>query len=385
MQKHLKSVFLALTVLAIVGGGCGNAGNELDKKKAELDKLKEKQEGIESQIKELEQEIAKLDTSAAASSAKPKLVALEKVTVGKFTHYIDLQGRVDAENIAWVTPRGMGGQVREIFVKRGDRVTKGQLLLRLDDVLQRQQIDQLQTQLDYAKDLYQRQQNLWKQNIGSEVQVLSAKNNVESLEKQMRTLQEQLEMTRVYAQISGIADEVNIKVGENFTGSPLAGIKIVNTSSLKVVADVPENYLGKVKQGTPVKISIPDIGKEINASVSVISQSIGASTRGFVVEIKIPYDAQLRPNQLANVSIQDYAVDKAVTVPVNIVQTDEQGKFVLVASYENGKMYARKRAVQLGEVYGNNVEIKSGLDENDTIISEGYQTLFEGQPIATEL
>jgi RND family efflux transporter MFP subunit len=216
--------------------------------------------------------------------------------------------------------------------------------------------------------------------------VLQARTNVEALENNLKTqleniksAEEQLKTTNVVSNVSGVADEVNIHVGETFTGSPMAGIKIVNTSSLKVITDIPENYLSRVSKGTPVVISVPDINKTFNSTISVVSQSINATSRGFTAEARIPNDRDLKPNQMAMIKIQDYAKGDAVTVPVNTLQTDESGKFVYVAVKEGNNLVARKRNVNIGELYGDQLEVKTGLQGGDIIVKEGFQNLYDGQ------
>ncbi len=292
----------------------------------------------------------------------------------------------------------MGGQVRQIFVKKGDFVKKGQLLLKLDDAIARQNVvamrqstGSVQTQLALARSVYQRQKNLWNQNIGTEVQLLQAETNVKTLENQIKTMQEnvkiaqeQLNLSNVYSDVTGVADEVNIHVGETFTGNPMAGIKIINTSSLKVVTDIPENYVSRIRKGTPVQVVIMDINRSYPTVISLISQSVSSTSRGLSAEAKIPYDASLKPGQSAMVKILDYSHANGIVIPVNLVQSDESNKYVYVLEkLSNGKTVAKKKVVVIGEVYGNNVEIKSGLVTGEQLISEGYQGLYEGQSITT--
>ena len=390
MQPIIK--LLLVIVCAISLGSCGNDEKRiLTKKKEKLETLKKEQTDIAQQITKLETEIAKLDPSAKED--RPKLVLLDTLQAISFTHYIDLQGKVDAENISYVTPRGMGGQVRAVYVKKGDRVRKGQLLLKLDDAIIRQNVvaarqgmEATKTQLTLAKSIYERQKNLWDENIGTEVQVLQARTNMEALQNNLRTQQEnvkaaveQMNTSNVVSNVDGVADEVNIHVGETFTGSPMMGIKIVNTSRLKVVTDIPENYISKISKGTPVVISIPDLGKTYNSTVSVVSQSISAATRGFIAEISIPSDKDLKPNLMANVKIQDYAVANAIVAPVNTLQNDEKGKFIMVAVKEGKKLVARKRYIDVGELYNDQLEVRNGLKAGDVIVSEGFQSLYDGQ------
>ncbi len=395
MHLFIKLSFVSALALSIVSCG-GSNNNDLKERKEKLEKLKKDQAQTTAEIKKLELEISKLDT-ANAKVDKAKLVVLDTVQNENFTHYIDLQGRVDAENISYVSPRGAGGQVRAVYVKEGQFVKKGQLLLKLDDVIIRQNVvaarqglAATRNQLELAKSVYDRTKNLWDQHIGTEVQLLQAKTNVDVLENQLKTqeenikaAQEQLNTTSVISNVSGVADEVNIHVGEMFTGAPTAGIKIVNTSNLKVVTDIPENYLSRVSKGTRVIVSVPDINKSYNSTISLISQSISSTSRGFTAEAKIPNDKNLKPNLTAMVRIQDYSAPNAMTVPVNVLQTDEQGKFILVAVKEGNSTVARKRPIQVGELYGERLEVKSGLKTGDVIITEGFQSVYDGQTITT--
>ena len=374
---------------------CGSKKTPLEEKRETLEKLMKEQAETSKEIKYLEKEIAKLDTTKKEEQAK--LVVLDTIRGSDFTHFIELQGKVDATDISYVTPRGGGGQVRAIYIKEGDYVRKGQLLMKLDDAIinqnvmaARQSMAATKNQLDLARNLYQRTKNVWDQHIGTEVQVLQAKTNVDVLENQLKTQQEnlksaieQLSTSNVISNVSGVADEVNIHEGELFTGSPLAGIKIVNTASLKVVTEIPENYLSRVSKGTPVLITVPDVNKSYFSEINLISQSINASSKSFMVEAKIPYDKVLKPNLTTMIKIQDYNAPNALTIPVNTLQTDELGKFVLVAVKEGNKTVARKKQVQIGELYGDRLEVKSGLNAGDLIITEGYQNLYDGQTITT--
>jgi RND family efflux transporter MFP subunit len=389
---NMQKLFIGLAFIAVIFSlySCSgktdaktNGGNTLTEKKAKLEELKKQQDDLTKQIATLQAEIIKLDPSA--NPEKAKLVAVQKLSAEDFSHYINLQGKVDAQNIAYVTPRGQGGQVKAVFVKEGDYVKKGQLLLKLDDVLIKQQIDQAQTQLKYAKDIYQRRSNLWKENIGTEVDLTTAKNNVDQAQHQVDMLQQQAGFSNVYADMTGVADQVTIHIGETFTGNPAAGgyIKLVNTGDLKVTAPVPENYLGKVKVGSNVKIIFPDVNDSLMSKVSVAGKVIDPNTRTFQVEAKLPANAVFKPNQLAFVRIMDYTVSNTFTIPVNTLQTDEQGKYVLVAVTENGKLYARKKRVEVGQLYNDQLEIKSGLAADDMLITDGYQNLYDGQLITT--
>lgn len=391
---YLLHIITAIALLSSCGSD-SKQGNDLASKKAALEKLKTEQNALAEKISTLQTEINALDT--ANTSANAKLINITPVARENFVHYIDLQGNITSDNISYVSPRMGGGQVRAIFVKRGDIVSKGQQLIKLDDAVIRQSvvaaqksIETVKSQLNFAKDLYNRQNNLWKEGIGTEVQLISAKNNVQSLERQLaaaeeqiKVTEEQLRATNIVADVSGIVDELNVRVGEIFVG--LAGItpqiKIVNTQNMKVVTRVPENYSNRIKAGANAIISLPDLNKEFKATVSTASRSIDANTRSFDVEIKIPYDANIRPNQLAQVKFQDYEVPNAISINVNTVQTEEKGKYVYVAVQEGKKLVARKKMITVGELYGKLIEVKSGLNEKDLLITEGYQNIYDGQTV----
>jgi membrane fusion protein, multidrug efflux system len=375
---------IAVTVSLLISCGDSAPKGTLEQKKAQLAKLQGDQKQLQESIAALEEDIAKTDTSAARAE-RSKLVTTSVLSPSAFTHYIDLQGLIEAENIAYVTPRGAGGQVRAIYVKQGESVRKGQLLVKLDNIGIQQQMDQLTVQLNLAKTLYDRRKNLWDQNIGTEVELLQAKSNVENLEKQMALLQEQSDLSNVRAELNGVADWVTLKVGEFFSpqSATVSGIRIINNNNLKVRVNVPENYLDRVNVGANLKVTIPDINKTIDAKVTVKGKSIDPASRSFYVEAKIPASPEFRANQLANVQIQDYSTPSTITVPLNTIQNDDKGKFVLIAMKEGDKLLARKKPVEIGQLYEDRIEIKSGLQQGDVLITEGYQGLYDGQLITT--
>lgn len=388
MYKYLAIAIItgAVTMASCGGSGAKDKKGALTDKKVKLEKLKSEKIKIESEIQQLQQEISKEEPGGIIAVA-PKLVNVTPVTTQLFEHFIDLQGRVDADNISYVTPRGMPAQVKALYIKKGDYVRKGQLLMKLDDAVQLQQLEQLKSQLAYAEDIYKRTKNLWDQGIGTEVQLKSAENSVKSIKDQMNTLNASWQMTNVRAQVNGYVEQLNLRVGETFSG--YAGntpqVMIVNNATLKVVTDVPENYLAKIKKGTPVKITLPDVGLVFNSTISLISQTIGLNSRAVTTEAKIPYNTNVHINQVAMVSLKDYINPKAIVIPLTVLQSDEGGKYVFVLADENGKKIARKKRVIVGEIYGDQIEVKSGLIEGDQLVTQGYQGLYEGQAIVTEV
>lgn len=386
MQKNL----FGLVLIAILLSACGNSRKdskaELKDKKAQLEKLKGKQKNITDQIAKLEEEIAKLDPNALPSVAK--LVAITPVQTSAFEHYIEIQGTVEATNISYVAPpNGQGGVVKALYVIQGQSVRKGQVLARLDDAIIRQQMEPLRVQLDAANDTYKRTKNLYDQGIGSYQNVLNAKTQVETLQGNIATLQKQAALMVVTAPQSGVADIVNVRVGETFVGATAAGpqIRIVNTSDLKIKANIPETYQNRVATGSLLEVVLPDENNRmVNATVTVIGKIIDPSTRTFYIEAKLPSGSNLKPNQVAKVRIKDYGNKNAITIPMNTLQNDETGKYVMLAVKEGNKLIARKRTVTVGELYNDRLEVKSGLQPGDQLITEGFQGLYDGQLITTD-
>ena len=397
MKQYLVLSSAAIMLLSSCGSSNTNNGVALGEKRAALEKLKTEKGNLDEQIKKVEGEISLMDP-ANSNAQKAKLISVQTLQLANFDHFIELQGKIDAENTSIITPRGAPGQVKAIFVIKGSYVKKGQLLLKLDDAIVRQNvaaalqgIESIKTQLAFAKNIYQRQKNLWDQNIGSEVQLITAKNNVATLENQLKAteenvkvIQEQLNTTNVVSDVDGVANEVNIRVGEIFQGMSALGmaqIKIVNNSVLKVVGNIPENYLVNVSKGAPVETLVQDLNKTFSGKLTFIGASIDPLSRGFIVEAKLPSDPMIKPNQIALMKIKDYTAANAISIPISTLQNDETGKFVMLASTEAGKLVARKRSVVIGLINGEMLEVKSGLKAGDVLVTAGFQSLYEGQSV----
>ena len=390
----MKSVSTLLTLtIVLFTVACGGGKNSTEAKQKELANLKKSALELNVKIVALEQELEKLGGGAAE---KTVLVAIDTISKKVFTHYIELQGKIESESVSYITPRAGGGQVRALYVKRGDNVRKGQLILQLDNTLIKQSaaaaaqnIETLKAQAALAKSVYERQKNLWAQNIGSEIQLMTAKTNADALASQLNAATQQLGMvkdqlafTSIYSDVDGVAEEVNVKVGDLFAGP--GQIKIVNTAKLKVTAQVPENYAGRVKIGSELKLFFSDLNKTTDNKVMVMGKVIDPLSRSFFIETKLAYGNDFKPNQMVQVRIKDYQKTDAIIVPLNILQNEEKGKFVYIAVVEKGKLVARKKMVEIGEFYEDNVEVISGVNNGDIIITQGYQTLYDGQFLSTK-
>lgn len=360
-----KLIYISLAALLVACGG----GTD---KKAELEKLRSQKAELETKISALEEELAKTDTT------KQKLVdvTVMPLTLQPFKTYIEVQGRIDAdENVSLSSE--MPGTVTKINVKVGDEVSKGQVLAETDARAIQQQIADLQTSLDLANQVYQKQKNLWDQKIGTEIQFLQSKNTKEGLENKIATLQEQVRMSKIISPINGTVDAVNIKIGQAVAPG-LPAINVINFSNLKVKADVSESYATRVKAGDEALVYFPDMHDSIITKVNYASRAINNLTRTFGVEVLLDNKKTYHPNMVAKLKINDYqSTGSKVVVPVKYIQKGTNEHFVFLS--ENGKVV--KKVVKVSREYNGNAEIEEGLKDGDLLIIEGYDLINEGDNV----
>ena len=347
-------------------------------KKSELEKLKSEQASLSDKIKTLEEEIKKSDTSAGANT-KFIVVDFEQLKKKPFTHYLQVQGKIDSDKNVEVSS-SIGGSVDNVYVVKGQQVQKGALLAKTDGEQILKGIQELDKALELANQLYDKQKRLWDQQIGTEVQYLQAKNQKESLESKKATLQEQYSKTSIRAPFSGVIDEVYTREGQMLApGMP--AFRLVNTNDVKLVAAVSESYVSKVKVNQDAIVVFPDLNKEVKSRVKVVGDVIDPINRTFQVDLDLKQDKNLlKANMISYIKIKDYTNPSVIVIPVNLVQRNNNQNYVYVV---DGKV-AAKRFVTLGQYYENTVEVLDGLKEGEKLITIGYQDLVEGQPIKFE-
>lgn len=375
MKSRIYTRIMLAMVTAALLAACSAATP--DDKKAQLEKLRTQQADIATQIAQLESEL-KSSSPDSAKTAKTKDVAAIEITTRKFDHYVQTQGSVEAEDNILVSAKSMG-VVSQVYVTEGQQVSRGQVLAQLDNAVIKQNIEAMKSQLDMATTIYNRQKNLWDQKIGTEVQFLQAKSNKEGLERQLASLQEQGDMSRILSPITGTVDEVWAKAGENLAPG-LPAFRVVNTSDLKLKSNVSEAYVTNIKKGNRVSISIPELKKEFEAKVSFVGKNIDPLSRTFTVEVQLPADKDLRPNMTATVKVIFLTEPSALVVPINVIQTLNNEKILYIAETKGKETVARKKVVLVEGVYGNQAQVK-GLNPGDKIITIGYQGLNDGDPI----
>lgn len=350
-------------------------------KQGQLARLEAQREALNAQIEQLKAEIAG-ETEAAPKEVLAYVRSIE-VQPSLFRHYIQVQGTIESDNNILI-PAQSNGVVKKIHVHQGDRVSQGQLLAELDGAILERSIDEVTHSLQLVTTIYERQERLWKKNIGSELEYLQAKNNRESLEKKLETLKEQYKLTMVNAPISGTVDDVMIKEGE-MAAAGRGTIRIVQLSRLKITASLSENYISRVSKNHPVKVQVPAVGREMELKIDAVSQVIDPNNRTFQIEIRIPAQEKgLKPNMLSVVTINDYTNPEALTVPQNVVQDTGTDNFLFVAEKQNNDWIAHRRTVTLGANYADRVEIQDGLSAGEFVITFGFQSLADGQIVSVQ-
>jgi RND family efflux transporter MFP subunit len=311
------------------------------------------------------------------------LVSVLTVKDTVFSHYLEIQGSVNTKENILVQPEFQGTLV-SLNVKAGQRVSKGQVLGKIDDAGLSQQVASLENQYALAKTTFERQKNLWSQKIGSEMQYLQAQTQMISAQRGVAQIKAQLEKTILKAPFTGTIDEVFVEKGQVVAPSQQGLMRIVNLSNMYVSTSVPETYIGKLKVGTEVNIFLTSLGKTYKGKVRQIGNFVNPNNRSFGIEVSVPNPENLlRPNQVANLKITDYFSKNAIVVPTNVIQEDgEKNKIVYTAINVSGKTgIAKKVIVKLGQSSNNVTEILSGLSAEDIIVSEGANAISDGMKL----
>lgn len=372
-----QKLLILLAIVSLTACNNNKNNNKLEEKRKELDKLNKEHAALQDKINALEKELG----NNGANGGKVELVGITEPQKGVFSHFLEVQGKVDSDQNVNISSR-VPGTVIAVKVQRGDKVIKGQLLAHLDDQVVVNGLDEIKNQLALATTVYKKQKNLWDQKIGTEIQYLSAKNNKEALEKRLSTMQEQLEMYHIRAPFSGTVDEVNTRVGE-LAAPGLPMFRVVNFEKTKILAELSENYANKVKAGDEVVVKFPDIDKEITSKIKVISQYINPTNRTFTIEVALnPKDMMLRPNLIAIVKIKDYTNKNVIKLPLNVVQKDDKdSNYVFIAKKEGENWVARKKNITTGITYNGEIEVLNGIEPSDKVVTTAFQNLSDGQRI----
>jgi RND family efflux transporter MFP subunit len=345
----------------------------LRERRASLRELTQEVESLEKQLAELDPDFAPLTT----------LVSYETVGASDFENYATVQATVRAAETAMATPE-IPGRILRMNFEEGDPIRKGQLVAVLDVEGTETQRAELETAAELAKTVYERQEKLWEQNIGSEIQYLQAKNSYERILKQLEQIDVQTGKRNVYAPLTGTVERVMMRTGESaMPGSPI--LSIISTNDLNVVADASEDLLTKVNLRDRVMVRVPATDLEFEAPITRIGRTVDAANRTFEVEVDVPrqYVNQLKANLLAEVEVLDFSAEDLIVVSQDQIQQDVDGRrYVFTAEETADGIQARKTFITTGPSFNNRAVVASGLEAGDRIITSGGRGLTDGQPIA---
>ena len=382
----MKHIF-KIAILSLIIVSCGSkeqsiddilASKDLASIQAEKDKLVTQQQELASKIKRIE------DTLKVLSPDK-NVPLITTITAKKeeFKHYLELQGSVETKQNLVLTPE-MPGILKQVFVKEGQKVSKGQILARIDDGGLAQQKAQAQIQANLAKTTFERQKRLWEQKIGSEIQYLNTKSNYETLQETVNQLNQQLAKTAIRAPFSGVVDDVITEQGSVVAAGQTQVIRIVNLSDMYIETDIPESYITSITKGKDVEVSLPVLGKTLDAKIRQTGNFINPANRTFKVEIAVPNkDKSIKPNLTARLKINDYTNENAILIPQSIISENANGEqYVYVLSDVNeDKATATQVIIETGKTQGDKIEVLSGLENNALIIDEVARSVKTGQTV----
>ncbi|HMY84071.1 MAG: efflux RND transporter periplasmic adaptor subunit [Saprospiraceae bacterium] len=376
MKNNILLSMIILTSLSLVS--CSNEGNSsksLAAKQKALDKKIALRSQLDKEIEALEKEIAALDTTSIKEVTK--IVGITNINTGSFSSQVEVMGKVDVANNASLSA-AQGGIVTHIFVKEGDHVKTGQTLAQLDNDVMNKSLIQARQAVAFTTDLFNKQKALWDQKIGSEVQYLNAKNNMESAQNQLNIALQQNELFKIKAIYSGVVDLVDIKKGQ-VVAPGMPAFRIVATKGLKLIANVPESYIGKIKQGNTVQVYFPDLNKEITGKVDYLSRVIDPLSRTINAEILLPDNqSEIKTNMVGILRIKDYNNANAITIPVKNLLKNAEGYYVFIAEKSGEKLVAKPRQIKTGAANGDKIEVTEGLKAGDQLITTGFQSIHEG-------
>jgi RND family efflux transporter MFP subunit len=377
----MKSSYLVI-LFALAATSCSKEGaTDAERKKQELADARKEYQELKTKINTLESELKELDPEFAKETDKAILVSSFVPGKNTFQHKFDVRGSVKSKRNVLMSAE-IPARIDRVHVRQGQNVSKGQLLVSLDADVLNNSIKELETQLELANTIYERQARLWEQKIGTEVQYLQAKNNKESLESRLATTKSQIAQANLRAPFSGSVDEVPAREGEMASpGIPL--VRLTSPEDMYIEAEVSERFLGKVVPGDRVEVQFPMQEKSIESTVAAVSDVINPENRTFRVDVRIPgSNIDLRPNQVTILQITDYVKKDAISIPTRLLLRDDQGEYVYAIEKKGKDDVAKKIRVKSGMTYSGQTEIIEGLKGDEQLIDKGFRDVAEGVQVA---
>jgi len=384
-MKNIYSLLIIGLLLASCGGDKKQSVEEIIATD-NLEIIRLKRAEIVSQQQEIAEKLKQLDTKIAVLDTSKRIPLITTFTAKQevFNHYLELQGNVNTKNLLVIYPE-YNGVLSRVFVKEGQRVRKGQVLAKIDDGGMSQQLAQAQIQTNLAKTTFERQERLWNQKIGSEMQYLQAKSNYESQTQVVNQLQQQLGKTTVRAPFSGTIDDIITEQGSVVAAGQSQLMLIVNLDDMYIETDVPERYITNVTKNKDVQVEFPILGKTMHAKVRQAGNFINPANRTFKVEVAVPNkDKTIKPNLTAKLKINDYTNEEALLIPQSIISENADGKqyiYIVKNKNENEEGVAERVIIETGKTQGDVIEVLEGIENGSEIIEEGARSVKDGQTV----
>ena len=377
-----------IIVIAVLLGSCNSkspgsvedviASNDLEAIRKKKTEMVAEQNRINEELRLLDDAIGRLDMNT-----KIPLITTLEVKDQNFTHYLELQGNVTTKELLVIYPE-YSGILTQVNVKEGQRVRKGQVLARIDDGGLSQQLAQLKIQAELSKTTFERQQRLWDQKIGSEMQYLQAQSNYEAQSQAIAQLEQQVAKTLVTAPFSGTIDEVMTEQGSVVMPGQTPLMRIVNLDNMYIVTDVPEKYVANIKRNKDVLVDFPILNKQIESKIRQVGDFIDPDNRTFKVEVSVPdMDSSIKPNLTAKLRINDYTNEQALLIPQSVISENANGEqyIYIVKERDGDQAVAEKITIETGLTQGDVIEVLDGLENGTEIILEGARSVNDGQKV----
>lgn len=384
----MKNIYLVLS-LSLLLLSCGGEKTKTVEEviaTANTETIRTKRSDLVAEQQTLHEQIKQLDEALSQYDTLKKIPLITTFTAKQevFNHFLELQGNVTTKNLLVITPE-YNGILTNVYVKEGQRVSKGQILGKIDDGGLSQQLAQLQIQSDLAKTTFERQQRLWDQNIGSEIQYLQAKSSYDGQSRAVAQLQQQIAKTVIRAPFSGTIDDVITEQGSVVAAGQTQLMRIVNLDNMYIETDVPESYITNVTNGKNVEVEFPVLGKTITAKIRQTGDVINPANRTFKVEVAVPNkEDAIKPNLTARLKINDYTNENALLIPQSIISENADGEqyiYLVNDKNNNDEGVAKKVIIKTGRTQGDVIEVLEGIANGAEIINEGARSVEDGQTV----
>ena len=373
VNKNLITIMLIGVLIS-----CQNSNKESNS----IKELKNEKETLIRQIDSLGKRLSSVESKISKFSSVDQLTNVTAIQLEEkeFRHYLEVQGIIKADQSVEIYPE-RNGTVKKIYVSEGDKVSKGQTLLKIDSSIIEASIAELKTQLDLAVTTFNRQERLWGEKIGSEIEFLNAKAKKEGLENSLKSLKAQADKLQISSPFDGKVDEIFLKQG-GVANPMVKAVRIINLDKVHVEIEVTESYLEYIKVGSNVELFFPSVNKNLSAKVNQIGNYINPENRSFKVRVDIENkDNTLKANLLADVKINDFE-KIGIVIPNDLIQKDGSGKlFVYTLNKNSGSYIVEKTVIHQERSYNNESLISKGLTVSSILVDKGSRLVSVGEKV----